>query len=646
MHPLRLCEVYLKNVGCLWQLLAGARDSSGGCSTAAAAMDLSSLPTPVLCIIHNLVIQAGGIRSALSLEAASKELCTLLRANTRFRDFKVPLGRGPPDRCRAAFWRFVAAHGHRLDRLELHEQHCWRTPSATSSGNCLPPLSVQEGVRGARSVAVPDCSSCSTLEALAGLPNLHHLSCCIDQDSSRALDDLEQLTALQSLALDGHCSQSSLPALPRLTALTRLQLCHLPRLTTLDLQTCHAANLQALDLCNLGALTTLAPIYSLTRLTSLSLERTHTGLHVNELAALGCLQNLRRLSLYRLWPPEGHGASLTSVGALSPLTSLEVLNITPMSFGHLVSSLEGIGDLAASLQRLQCNAYGISNLDPLSVLRSLQTLDLYHLDQVSELGRIGHLPSLRQLRISHGWHISSLAPLRWLDSVQELNLEYLTKVRSLQPIGSLSALQQLRLLGLHMVSSLQPLSQLRYSLQLLRLEGMGAVSSLEPLSQLRSLQRLYLGRVGAVSSLQPLTQLPSLQRLCLERMGAVSSLEPLSQLRSLQRLYLGRVGAVSSLQPLSQLRSLQLLRLEGMWAVSSLEPLSALTGLRDLTLVAADCRAPVTKFHSSHLAPLDFLTGLQKLEIHDRLKYTRTATPARPAIIFPGECIRRAHSSV
>jgi hypothetical protein len=266
------------------------------------------------------------------------------------------------------------------------------------------------------------------------------------------------------------------------------------------------------------------------------------------------------------------------MGALSPLTSLEVLTIRRMSPGHLLSSLDGIGDLAASLQRLHCNAYGISSLAPISVLSSLQTLDLWDLDHVSDLGPIsvlssllaldlrylyhvsdlgpiGHLPSLRQLHISQGcYRISSLAPLSRLGSVQELKLASLPKVRSLQPIGSLSALQQLNLLGLGMVSSLQPLSHLR-----------------------------------------------SLHRLCLVDMGAVSSLEPLS----------------------------------------------ALTGLRDFTLVAAPYWEQVTTFSGSYLAPLDSLTGLQKLEIRDYsccLQYMRTATPARPAIIFPGECIPRTHS--
>jgi hypothetical protein len=249
-------------------------------------MDLSSLPTPVLCIIHQLVFQAGGLRSALSLEAASKELCTLLRANTRLPDSEVPIALDRwCSRWSAAYWRFVAAHGHRLDRLELLEQHCWRAPSATSLPTSLPryllPLSMQEGVDRARSVAVPDCSSVSMLEALAGLPNLHHLCYCMGKGSSRALEALEGLTALQSLALAGGHSGSSLPALPRLTGLTRLELCNLPRPTALDLQPCHAASLQALTLDNLSALTTLAPISSLTRLTSLTLNLIHIGLHIN-----------------------------------------------------------------------------------------------------------------------------------------------------------------------------------------------------------------------------------------------------------------------------------------------------------------------------------------------------------------------------
>jgi hypothetical protein len=548
-------------------------------------MSLSSLPTPVLCIIHQMVFKAGGLRSALSLEAASKELCTLLRANTRFPGSEVTLAsRWPATDCHiATFWTFVAAHGHRLDRLELKEGPCW-----SSGWFRLPPLSVQEGVGRARSVAVSECSSRSPLEGLAGLPNLHHVSCYIPAESSRALHILEGLTTLQSLTVDGCQSTSSLQALPRLTGLTRLELCHLPGLMALGRQPCHAANLQALTLDGLSAVTTLAPISTLTRLTSLTLRsfcNLHTVNGVNGLAPLGYLQSLQRLSMEKLWAThgsydlspltslrtlhtlavtscsidnlwpiaplgctlqelhlsDGHdihevaaigalpslrvlrlnrmGRNLTNMGALSPLSNLEALHIGD-TFGQL-SSLEGIGDLAASLQHLQCEAHGLSSLAPLSVLSSLQTLGLQYLDRVRDLGPIGHLPALRQLLISQGcWGISSLEPLGSLGWLTELSLSWMP----------------------------------------------------------------------GVSSLQPLCQLRSLQRLCLEHMGPVRSLEPLT----------------------------------------------ALTGLRDLILWPLRSDWETSRYGVSCLVPLDSLTGLQALEVHGRLDQTWSATRGCPAIIFPG----------
>jgi hypothetical protein len=551
-------------------------------------MSLSSLPTPVLCIIHQLVFQAGGLRSALSLEAASKELCTLLRANTHLPGSEVTLARWPAtDRWIAAFWTFVAAHGHRLDRVKLEEGPCW--PSASSR---LPPLSVQKGVSSARSVTVLECSSVSTLVVLAGLPNLHHLSCSITAESSRALHALEGLTTLQSLTVGGRQSTSSLQSLPRLTGLTRLELCHLPRLTALERHPCHAANLQALTLDGLSAVTTLAPISSLTRLTSLTLRNFsnwNTVEGLNGLAPLGCLQSLQHLSMEKLRATHGSYD-------LSPLTSLRSLH-TLLVTSCSINNLWPIAPLGCTLQELHLTPGG---------------------HDIHEVAAIGALPSLRVL-----W-------LHWTGG-------NLTNMGALSPLTNLEALH----IGAYgQLSILETSSDLTASLQRMQYDYAHGISSLAPLSVLSSLHTLSLQYLGRVSDLGPIGHLPALRQLRLHAGQGVCSLQPLGSLGCLTGLSLSCLPDVSSLQPLSQLSSLQRLCLYEMDAVRSLEPLSALTGLRGLALHSL--RSWETPpYDNSHLAPLDSLTCLQTLTIwrcRCRDGVWR-ATPARPAVIFPGGCI-------
>jgi hypothetical protein len=80
---------------------------------------LSRLPTVLLAAIHHQVHLAGGMRSALALEAASKQLRQLFKDSTRFQQ-EVSAAHVPASALQDAgssFWRWVAAHGHRVDCL-------------------------------------------------------------------------------------------------------------------------------------------------------------------------------------------------------------------------------------------------------------------------------------------------------------------------------------------------------------------------------------------------------------------------------------------------------------------------------------------------------------------------------------------------
>jgi hypothetical protein len=151
----------------------------------------SCLPTLPLCVIHDRVGRAGGLRAALSLEATSKRLNRLFRSNRRLNQQVLVTNEDLTSRTRSrSMWLFVATHGHRLGGISFN-----------STSAELPRLSAQAGVDRARAVGVEFPSYSHSLQVLAGLPNLHHL-CCRQLCGSSNLGLLPSLTMLRSLELD------------------------------------------------------------------------------------------------------------------------------------------------------------------------------------------------------------------------------------------------------------------------------------------------------------------------------------------------------------------------------------------------------------------------------------------------------------
>jgi hypothetical protein len=155
---------------------------------------LSSLPPSVLATIHGHVFvdSAWGLRHALALEAASKHLSTLLRAYTRFPEVRasaLPSGTAVQKAGGAAsFWKWIAAHGHRVDHLAFFvppdrpgDEPAARLPLFREQEGLR---SAQEGVRAvslagtgffstSRLTAVPTVCSCSCLAATPTVQSAH-----------------------------------------------------------------------------------------------------------------------------------------------------------------------------------------------------------------------------------------------------------------------------------------------------------------------------------------------------------------------------------------------------------------------------------------------------------------------------------------
>jgi hypothetical protein len=256
-----------------------------------AVMDhFSSLPTPLLSIIHRLVCQAGGLRAALSLESSSKHLSQLLRENARLEEQAVVTDADLDVIPRArSMWLFLATHGHRLGSILFDVAY-----------GTLPPLCAQKGVGRAPEVGVRFAAEGQSLDRLADLPNLHHL-CCDNAAHASNMELLPSLTTLQSCELANcpiDCPESSRIApgsLVSLTALTHLQLWHVDTVSSLDFLQCLATNLRSLELGGLVGFPTLDPISSLRQLQSLVLANSFNC--YNQLAPLGALQDLQRLTL-------------------------------------------------------------------------------------------------------------------------------------------------------------------------------------------------------------------------------------------------------------------------------------------------------------------------------------------------------------
>jgi hypothetical protein len=489
----------------------------------------SSMPVAVLYMIHGKLC----LQHATALECTSKQLRTLLRESTRFKE--VEAWYSDDDGC---FWTWIAANGHRVDALIFQ--------CDSVSDRSLGCLRAREGVSKVGTVTV-HAEDLDSLEPLAGMSNLEHLLVASDNtlysgDPPYSLQPLESLTALKTLDLGDLCAFDSPPGgVAALTSLTRLTSLagSIGAIDSIQCLTCLGGSLQSLTLGGFAKLDTLQPIASMSNLTYLCLEwplelagdavlgpLMRAG---DALQPLSALHGLKQLELSRIWDcgvSDDDWPLYLDMRPLSNLASLESLALDHVN----VYSLQPITALGATLRELKVwnsETMCAQDTDAISALSALRTLVL---------------PDV-------GFH--SFAFLLPLTNLHYLHLQRLERLW--KELFALTSLTQLRMrstpLG-KLFCSLAPFGKPR-SLQALHLDGCSDVGSAKPLCKLKALTELVLefsGNKVRIKDLESLTVLAALKRLCLESRfgGDVGASQPrlMASLSALTRALPGlRVGS-------------------------------------------------------------------------------------------------------
>jgi len=312
------------------------------------------------------------------------------------------------------------------------------------------------------------------------------------------------------------------------------------------------SKLRALELSHVH----LGSLRGLESLASLEELAVHVARVPAELAEVGSLHRLRRLSL--------HVAGEVDVAMLPVLRHLEELEVCGLE-GRALAVCN-----AASLQRhsalhsLALRTTDLVELSWLSSLGRLRSLDLDTIDAV-DLTPLGHLSRLRRLNINQlpSKDVQFLAHLPYLEAIDVSRVD-------------------------------ADLSVLRHLVRLRELTiEQGAVGDLRQLEGLRQLRNLSL-RGNPLQSLASLAQFPELESLDVAHTG-VDNLDPIRDALGLRELWLSGT-AVGNFAPLSRLTSLEELDLSST-RIADTSLLSACEALRVLSLAktAIATVAPLAK---------------------------------------------------
>ena len=301
----------------------------------------------------------------------------------------------------------------------------------------------------------------------------------------------------------------------------------------------------------------IAPLASLTGLTSLSLKN---SMRLYDLRPLSGLTKLTSLSLK-------NSMRLYDLRPLSGLTKL-----TSLALG--CSNLEDIGPIASlsGLRSLSIPSSGLVDLRALSGLTELTHLDVLSCDNIASFVPLAGLTSLRRLGLSIRKDASSV-------------ISALTRLMSLHAVGtprnlaSCIALEELEVYS----SRNLVVSELPVSLKkLVVCSGSSTPSGMAGISRLTSLTHLHIvetklsdAKVANVAQLSTLTAIYF--NSCL-----MSSIGALGRLSSLQELDINSTKVVD-LAPLASAACLRKLDIKRS-LVNSIRPLLALQGLRVLGL--------------------------------------------------------------
>lgn len=437
--------------------------------------------------------------------------------------------------------------------------------------------------------------------ALSDLSGLIGLSLC-GSDAFLKSDPPLDLAAIQSLVALEHLQGLCLPSAIDAEALGILTA--LPSLTALQIEAPLKLDVPSTEITE----DQLAAIGQLTSLTRLTLIRGHPGMAAG-LAHLGSLHSLRSLQLVKNSNPELNHY-LQYIGSLPALENL--------GFPESALSDEGLACLKglSRLRRLDLQGTSISEqgLVHLAALPNLEELDL----SGTPIGDAGarHLENLKQLRklVVRQTNITEagLASLSRLTALEELGIPsraatdagfyHLSKLKSLKRLWPVTS-SALTDVGLRILPSMTALESLH-----IRAPGL-TDAALPYIARCHSLRELNLSAPVSDAGLVQLVQLQGLRKLTLHNMTLQGpGLKALGAFPALSELNLVRI----SLEPggLCHLRipaTVECLRLN---ITSELldGDLACLTGLENLRHLA---------LHTPNLSDLGlaYLGGLRRVEV-------------------------------
>jgi len=214
----------------------------------------------------------------------------------------------------------------------------------------------------------------------------------------KSLKGIENLTKLESLAIEYNKILTSLSGIEKLT------------------------RLKFLNISN-TRVTSLVPLKKLTKLESLHANRNL----LSSLAPLKNLTKLKRLSAY--------SNKITSLVPLKKLTRLEELSVG----GNRITSLAGIGNLK-KLKDLEVYDNRLTSLVPLKNLTKLEELSVGG-NRIISLAGIEELTNLKNLSVG-GNRIISLAGIEELTNLKKLSVGW-NRIISLEGIENLTNLNEL-----------------------------------------------------------------------------------------------------------------------------------------------------------------------------------------------------------
>ncbi|MBS5544762.1 MAG: leucine-rich repeat domain-containing protein [Lachnospiraceae bacterium] len=431
-----------------------------------------------------------------------------------------------------------------------------RNPSAGSGGERG---SIQEN-------AAQEFSAATVLIAGEEYPaNLEELDLSGKNLTDSDLANLEQMTGLKTLNLEGN------PEIRDLTPISGL------------------TSLEHLELPSPSQISDLSPLSGLRGLTSLSVGESFGSQQpvsqIQDYSPLAGLTGLKELSL--------SVTNISDFSFLEGMKELETLRLMgsmvtgDLTFAKGLTNLKELRVVAGSLGSVK-GIEGLQNLEYLQISDESEQLFFDDLIFVAEMGK------LQTLRLN-GAGLGSFQGAENLTELENFSFygDELSTYRDLSPLQNSTKLQTLVLPGHN--GGYEGITYNGDSLaaftNLTELHMPGNIESLEPLRNLTNLHTLnirYSSRLTKENfqSLSLLSGLPNLQQLEAWGVNEVTDLSPIGELTQLTSLAInisgGEINTPISLAPLANLTNLQTLTLQV--RASDLSPLSALTGLQTLTL--------------------------------------------------------------